>query len=86
MDNLWTKIIELLNAVYWLSDENRQKLNLAVEWLSDEDKKEILVAVYKRYEAFERNLKKLERGIQKASNDLDEIKERRGVENVLLSL
>ncbi len=86
MDNMGDKIIELLDVVYDLSDEAKQKLVLSVEWLSKEDKERILVAVYRRYEAFEKNIKKLNKGVQHLSNHLEEEVEHQNAENVLLDL
>ncbi len=86
MNDVDNKIIELLDAVYNLSDDNRNKLVWSIQGLSEEDKENILVSVFKRYEAFEDNAKNLAKGVQHISNELDEEIEHQEAENVLLSL
>ena len=86
MDSAENKILDLLNAVYDLSEEDKQNLSWAMIELPEEEKKKILVAVYKRYETFEKNANKLAKGFQSVSNDLSEIKEHEEAEKVLLDL
>ena len=86
MDKLGGKIIELLNAVYALSEKDRQRLDWAILNLTEEDKKKILVAVYQRYQAFEKNMGNLTRGMQKVSNDITDFQEHIDADKILLEI
>ena len=86
MGKIEKKIIELLNAVYKLPDGEEEIISWYVVQIPEEEKRKILMAVVKRYQAFQSNAKKLEKGLQKVSNDLDEIKEHNDADKVLADL
>lgn len=84
MPEIENKILDLLSAVYELSESDKEKLNWFILNLSEKDKKKILIAIYERYKAFQKNTEKLIYWLQNVSNDLDDIKEKREAEKVLL--
>ena len=86
MGNIENKIIDLLNAIYKLPEDEKQKIGWYVVQVPEVEKKKILVAVYKRYEEFKKNANNYTKELEKIGNTLEEAIEKGSAEDVLANI
>lgn len=80
------KIIQLIDAVYKISNTEKEQITWYLAKAPSKDKEKILIAVYKRFQAFEKNAEKLIQELEKVSNHIEEYKEHQSADEVLLEL
>ena len=80
------KILEYLDAIYELSDADKNKLEQILQKNSSEENKKILFVVYSSYLEFQKNADKLKQKLQNVSNALEEMKEQSQADEILLDL
>lgn len=86
MTQIEFKTIEILDALYLLSKEDKVKLTWVISKLSQPDQQKFLIAVYNRYMSFQKGTQELVKGLQKVVNNLLEVKEKKEAEKVLAEL
>lgn len=76
------KIMQLLEALYELSAEDKAKFETEISTMDELAKETFAIALYKRYEDFKSNLSDLDKWLQFISNDIASFKEQKEVEKM----
>lgn len=79
-------IVNMLDAIYKLSSEDKIKLVWIINALPSTEKDKLLMTVFKKYTEYEKSLKKLLHQLQITSNDLIEFEEHQKAEDILTEL
>lgn len=76
------KIMQLLEALYELSPNERQEFEAEISRMDEQAKEWFTLALYKRYEAFKTNLSDLDKWLQFISNDISSFKEKEEADKI----
>lgn len=76
------KIMQLLDALYELSAEDKAEFESEISKMDEPTKEAFALALYKRYEDFKTNLSDLDRWLKFISNDIASYKEQKEADKI----
>ncbi len=79
------KLVQILRALYFISEEEQNKFLVIFNSLSESTKYKILVMLFKRVENYKKWLKKINKELSFIENNLEEFLEKKQIDDINIS-